>query len=53
MVDFKSVVEQEKRRLEVLHPTPEEVPGCMKLLDDFLSCHGTFFHCFNVLFCDS
>lgn len=37
---FESVVEEEVRRLEVVHPTPDDIPGCMRLLDDFLSCHG-------------
>ncbi|KLO15822.1 hypothetical protein SCHPADRAFT_938407 [Schizopora paradoxa] len=36
---FESVVEEEVRRLEVVHPTPDDIPGCMRLLDDFLSCH--------------
>lgn len=39
-LDFETVVEQEVKRLQVIHPTPEEIPGCIKLLDDFLSCHG-------------
>lgn len=39
-LDFKTAVEQEVERLRVLHPTPEDIPGCMKLLDDFLSCNG-------------
>lgn len=39
-LDFKTAVEQEVARLRALHPTPEDVPGCMKLLDDFLSCNG-------------
>lgn len=43
-VDFKAAVEQEIARLQVIHPTPEDVPGCMRLLDDFLSCHGTPAH---------
>ncbi len=34
------VIKQEKIRLRELHPTPEDVPGCMKLFDDFLLCHG-------------
>ena len=40
-LDFETVVEQEVKRLQVIHPTPEDIPGCMRLLDDFLSCHGT------------
>lgn len=42
MVDFKSAVEQETQRLETIHPTPDDIPGCMTLLDDFLSCNGLY-----------
>ncbi len=38
---FERVVEEEVRRLEVIHLTSEDIPGCMRLLDEFLSCHGT------------
>ncbi len=38
---FEKVIEEEVRRLKVIHPTPDDVPGCMRLLDEFLSCHGT------------
>ena len=34
---------QEEERLRKLHPTPEDVPGCMKLFDDFLLCNGESF----------
>ncbi|KAI5121975.1 hypothetical protein M0805_002045 [Coniferiporia weirii] len=40
---FKAAVEQETRRLQVLHPTPEAIPGCMSQLDDFLSCNALGF----------
>ncbi|KAI0063558.1 hypothetical protein BV25DRAFT_1824103 [Artomyces pyxidatus] len=36
---FKAAVQQEEDRLRVLHPTPEDVPGCMTLFDEFLSCN--------------
>ncbi|KDQ53622.1 hypothetical protein JAAARDRAFT_161752 [Jaapia argillacea MUCL 33604] len=36
---FETAVKQEEEYLRKVHPTPEEVPGCMKLLDDFLLCH--------------
>ncbi|KAH8119640.1 hypothetical protein DFH11DRAFT_1566191 [Phellopilus nigrolimitatus] len=42
-VDFRTAVEQETRRLQVIHPTPEQIPGCMSLLDDFLSCNALGF----------
>ncbi|KAI0256147.1 hypothetical protein BJV78DRAFT_1368050 [Lactifluus subvellereus] len=36
---FKTVVEQEEARLYQLHPTPEDIPSCMTVFDDFLSCN--------------
>ena len=37
---FNTVVEEETARLKLLHPTPEDIPGCLKLFDDFLMCNG-------------
>ena len=34
------IIKQEEEYLRKVHPTPEEVPGCMKLFDDFLLCNG-------------
>lgn len=34
------MIAQEEQCLRKVHPTPEEVPGCMKLFDDFLLCNG-------------
>lgn len=34
------IVKQEEEYLRKVHPTPEDVPGCMKLFDDFLLCNG-------------
>ena len=34
------VVKQEEEYLRKVHPNPEDVPGCMKLFDDFLMCNG-------------
>ena len=34
------IVKQEEAYLRKVHPTLEEVPGCMKLFDDFLLCNG-------------
>ena len=36
------LVRQEEERLRKLHPTPEDIPGCMKLFDDFLLCNGSY-----------
>ncbi|KAA1476765.1 hypothetical protein DENSPDRAFT_843837 [Dentipellis sp. KUC8613] len=37
--DFNSTVKEEVARLEVLHPTPEDIPSCMTLFDQFLTCN--------------
>ena len=39
-VDFKTAVKQEEEYLKRLYPTPEDIPGCMKLFDNFLLCNG-------------
>jgi hypothetical protein len=39
-MSFDALVLQEKNRLEKLHPTPEDIPSCMKLLDDFMTCNS-------------
>ncbi|KAI9461258.1 hypothetical protein BJY52DRAFT_1260326 [Lactarius psammicola] len=36
---FETAVSQEKARLRQLHPTVEDIPGCMSVFDDFLSCN--------------
>lgn len=33
-------IKQEEERLRQVYPTPEDIPGCMKLFDDFLLCNG-------------
>ena len=38
--DFEEMVKQEEVRLQAVHPTTEDIPGCMSLLDDFLSCNS-------------
>ncbi|KAI9442375.1 hypothetical protein H4582DRAFT_1277655 [Lactarius indigo] len=38
-VAFETAVSQEEARLRQLHPTVEDVPGCMSVFDDFLSCN--------------
>lgn len=38
--DYEETVKQEEARLRLVHPTAEDIPGCMSLLDDFLSCNS-------------
>ncbi|KAL6306567.1 hypothetical protein BKA93DRAFT_692619, partial [Sparassis latifolia] len=38
-VDFETAVKQEEEYLRRVHPTADDIPGCMKLFDDFLSCN--------------
>ncbi|KAF9529401.1 hypothetical protein CPB83DRAFT_812229 [Crepidotus variabilis] len=38
-LDFAKVVEQEAERLRVLHPTPDDIPGCVTLFDEYLACN--------------
>ena len=33
-------MKKEEARLRAVHPTTEDIPGCMSLLDDFLSCNS-------------
>ena len=44
-LDFETAVKQEEAYLRKVHPTPEDVPGCVKMFDDFLLCNG---ECANV-----
>ncbi|CDO70243.1 hypothetical protein BN946_scf184942.g43 [Trametes cinnabarina] len=36
------LVRQEEEYLRKVYPTPEDIPGCMKLFDDFLLCNGKY-----------
>ncbi|KAI6110610.1 hypothetical protein EDD16DRAFT_1486261 [Pisolithus croceorrhizus] len=38
-VDFRTAVSQEEEYLRKLHPTVDDIPGCLSLLDGFLMCH--------------
>jgi len=38
-IDFKSAVRQEEEYLRKVHPTADDIPGCMTLFDDFLACN--------------
>jgi hypothetical protein len=37
---FETAVSQEEARLCQLHPTTEDIPSCMTVFDDFLSCNS-------------
>jgi ferritin-like protein len=37
---FEAVVAQEEALLRRIHPTAEDVPGCMTQLDGFLACNS-------------
>jgi hypothetical protein len=37
---FLATVQQEDARLRREYPTPEDIPGCISLLDTFLLCNG-------------
>ena len=39
-VDWQTAVREEEENLRKVHPTAEDIPGCMSLLDSFLLCHG-------------
>jgi hypothetical protein len=51
MSRFDFVVRQEEAYLRLLHPTPDDIPGCISLFDTYLSCNGMRWikHC-QVLF---
>ncbi|KIK27076.1 hypothetical protein PISMIDRAFT_675389, partial [Pisolithus microcarpus 441] len=38
-VDFQTAVSQEEEYLRKLHPTVDDIPGCVSLLDGFFMCH--------------
>ncbi|WWD21172.1 hypothetical protein CI109_105656 [Kwoniella shandongensis] len=37
---FESVLHDEEKYQELQYPTFEDVPGCMRLLDEFLMCYA-------------
>jgi hypothetical protein len=41
-VDLETAIKQEEEYLRKVHPTVDDVPGCMTLFDEFLQCHGMF-----------
>jgi hypothetical protein len=50
---FETAVSQEEARLRQLHPTTDDIPSCMTVFDDFLSCNSMlllFFSSFPGLF---
>jgi hypothetical protein len=49
---FETAVSQEEARLRQLHPTTDDIPSCMTVFDDFLSCNSMlllFFSSFPTL----
>ncbi|KAI0072721.1 hypothetical protein K474DRAFT_1667498 [Panus rudis PR-1116 ss-1] len=36
---FDEVVKQEEEYLRKIYPTPDDIPGCMTLFDNFISCN--------------
>ncbi|KAF8265791.1 hypothetical protein EI94DRAFT_1734545 [Lactarius quietus] len=38
-ITFETAVSQEETRLRQLHPATEDIPSCMSVFDDFLSCN--------------
>ncbi len=40
--DFEKVVWEEITRLRLLHPTPDDIPGCVSIFDEYLSCNGEY-----------
>ena len=41
-IEFETAVSQEEARLRQLHPTTDDIPTCMSVFDDFLSCNSMF-----------
>jgi hypothetical protein len=39
-IDLDSATRQEEEYLRKVHPTAEDIPGCMALFDDFLACNS-------------
>ncbi|KAF8350263.1 hypothetical protein F5887DRAFT_1096576 [Amanita rubescens] len=40
-LDYDTAVKQETAYLRRLHPTPDDIPGCLSLFNTFLECHTT------------
>ena len=41
---FEEAVKQEVELLTRQYPTPDDVPGCIKLFDKAIVCNSTFFN---------
>ena len=39
-VDLETAIKQEEDYLRKVHPTTDDIPGCMTLFDEFLKCHS-------------
>ncbi len=48
---YEDAVEQEVERLQKLHPTTDDIPSCMKLLETYVHCNSTLSSI--AAFCDS
>ncbi len=40
-VDFATAVKQEAAYLRLVHPTPDDIPSCFRLMELAMGCHGT------------
>ncbi|KIJ40981.1 hypothetical protein M422DRAFT_780619 [Sphaerobolus stellatus SS14] len=38
-LDFNTAVQQEVAYISAIHPKPEDIPGCLSILDDFMRCN--------------
>lgn len=41
-LDLKKAIKQEEAYLRLVHPTPDDIPGCISLFDTYISCSGSF-----------
>ncbi|KAG7445576.1 uncharacterized protein BT62DRAFT_896358 [Guyanagaster necrorhizus] len=39
-VDFATAVKQEATYLRLVHPTPDDIPSCFRLMELAMGCHG-------------
>ncbi|EDR09078.1 uncharacterized protein LACBIDRAFT_190194 [Laccaria bicolor S238N-H82] len=37
-LDLKKAIKQEEAYLRLVHPTPDDIPGCISIFDTYLSC---------------
>jgi len=46
---FEEAVKQEVELLSRQYPTPDDIPGCLKLFDNAIVCNSTVFFLFHFL----